>query len=551
MRFLFFTLLFLIQLFSAQSTIAKPTSPYTHAHNGRVHTHPLPGQRLAHRHGKNGAPGVAVTAQRQPAQSLSIYSGKKPALKKVKKTTLKTVGVTHSHNGRMHTHILPAQGLAHRHRNGALGVAIMNQRKNVQSPKHAGYTGRRKNPKSGVAVTHAHNGRWHTHVLPAQGLAHRHRNGALGVAVSGRQQRRHVAKSNKTRSARLVLNKGDVQCRPGEADCNVCASHVKQQFKRAAMGKIKWQIKPWYFDWPKRYNPYGLRPLDVFNGTPAYALGIPDKHIQGFVKTNSARFPFAGSHSHKQKGSIFIISAANGGYGLANLQQTNTAHPSGVHTLGRYLVYADGGDLAFKDLNSRQQASEIRFRIGRPDFGGGLGLVRLAKNNVLVISTHPGGQSRTPRYHQFYHLQTKGGRPVKLTYINKAPSVVPRQWPKGFQFSENISVITECGTGDIYTIHTSGDEKGASAIKGKAYWRLSRLQEYKGKLGLSPISAFTSTQNISNCSARAAATVFANPQHKLEFYCHGYAKDPDGSTFNVLGPSSRNKDRFYFKVGTL
>ena len=541
MRYVFVVLLFSIQIITTQTSFAKPTTPVTHAHNGRVHTHLLPGNRIAHRH-RNGALGVAVSRPRniRNNNSNSIYSGIKPG----RNSKAGRIGRKHAHNGRVHTHILPAQGYAHRHRNGGLGVAVGGGTRPINN-RRVTQTG------SKGAVTHAHNGRLHTHVLPAQGYAHRHKNGALGVAVSGRQIPVRQQSVATRKSTKLVLNKGDIRCRPGEADCNVCANNVRQQFQRAATGKIKWQIKPWYFDWQQRYNPYGLRPLDVFNGSPAYALGIPDKHVQGFVKTNSSRFPFAGSHSHKQKGSIFVIGVSKGIYRLATLQQTNSHHPTGVHTLGRYLVYADGGDLAFKDLNSQQQKSEIRFRIGRADFGGGLGLVRLAKNNVLVISTHPGGQRPAPRYHQFYHLQTRAGRPVKLTNINRSPSVVPSQWPRGFKYSENLSVITECGTGDIYTIHTSGDEKGVSAIKGKGYWRLSKLQISKGKLGLKPVSAFSSAQNLSSCSSRASATVFSNPRHKLEFYCHGYAKDPDGSMFNVLGPSSRNKDRFYFKVGTL
>ncbi len=410
--------------------------------------------------------------------------------------------------------------------------------------------------RPGVPVTHAHNGRIHTHPLPAAGLAHRHRNGAPGTAVRGKIRRSaKVIRQARTRPARtvrqLVLNKGDTRCRPGEADCNVCASNVRQQFKLAATGKIKWQVQPWYFDWPQRYPPYGVRPLDVFDGTPAHPLGIPDKHIQGFVRTNSARFPFAGTHSHKRKGSVFVIGAVRGRKQLVTLQQTLSAHPSGAQTLGRYLAFADGGDLVFKDINSPQQKTEIRFKLGQAFFGGGIGLARLNNHRILVISTHPGGQSSAPRYHQFFILETNRGRPVKLTNIGRAPSVVPKQWPKGFKYSENLSVITECGTGNIYAVHTSGDQNGIAAIKGKAYWRLSLLQQYKGKLGLKPVSAFSSPQNLSNCSARASATVFATPQHKLEFYCHGYAKDPDGSRFNVLGPSSRNKDRFYFKVGTL
>ena len=405
--------------------------------------------------------------------------------------------------------------------------------------------------KSTAPVTHTHNGRVHTHPLPVQGLAHRHGNSALGITTGGAEQNPIPRNVSAQANNKQLINKGDIHCRTGEADCNVCANNVKQQFQKAATGKIKWQTKPWYFTWPQRYNPYALRPLDVFDGKPVYALGIPDKHIQGFVKTNSARFPFAGSHSHKQKGSIFVVGASKGRHSLSTLQQTKTNHPSGVHTLGRYLVYADGVDLTFKDLNSPLHKTEIRFRIDMPASGGGLGLTRLSKNNVLLITTNPGGQGSAPRYHQFYHLQTNDGRPVKLSYISQSSSIVPTGWPRGFKYSENLSVITECGTGDIYTIHTSGDEKGVAAIKGKGYWRLSQLQTQQGKLSLRPISGFSSRQNMNSCNLRAAATVFANAQHKLEFYCHGYAKDPDGSMFNVLGPSSRNQDKFYYKVGTL
>jgi len=40
---------------------------------------------------------------------------------------------------------------------------------------------------------------------------------------------------------------------------------------------------------------------------------------------------------------------------------------------------------------------------------------------------------------------------------------------QGFAFSENLSLITECQTGDIYAIHTSGDPKGVSVISGNGY----------------------------------------------------------------------------------
>ena len=56
---------------------------------------------------------------------------------------------------------------------------------------------------------------------------------------------------------------------------------------------------------------------------------------------------------------------------------------------------------------------------------------------------------------------------------------------------------------------------------------------------------------MKRCNVRASATVSVNSRNRLEFLCHGYAKDPDGSGFNVLGKSSRNRDKFYYNVGVV
>lgn len=434
------------------------------------------------------------------------------------------------------------------------------------------------------SVSHAHDGRTHTHPLPKEGLSHRHGAGSPGVAahstnragtisssvVYGEQNSKPEIKSKsssfiRSRSYQLKdaplrfnvnLSKGDTSCRAGEADCNVCAVNVQQQFKKAASGQISWRTKPWRFSWPQQYPPNGKRPLDIFDGNAAYALGIPDEHVQGFVRTNSSRFPYAGSHSHKRRGGIFVIrQEPDGKKYLSSLHQTKSRHPSGVHILGKYLVYGENSALVFKDLNSPDQKQDIRLPLSsagaKANFGGGLGVLRVSKDNYLVVISGPGGQDSRPRFNRFYHLRAVNGRPQSLVYITESASVKPADWPQVLKFSENLSLITECGTGDIYAIHTTGDEKGIKAINGNGYWRLSRLKEKYGSLSLQPLNAFASRQNMTSCNIRAAATVYVNNQNKLEFYCHGYAKDPDGSLFNILGRSSRGADKFYFKAGVV
>jgi len=438
-----------------------------------------------------------------------------------------TVPVSHSHNGRVHQHSLPANGLSHRHGNGAQGQSVSSQNNRGGTISSSVKYPTSRPPKQ---------------QMPSFGAAPSNN----GFLVLG-----HI-KPSPNSNAPLNFTKGDVNCRIGDADCNVCVSNMRQQFQRASSGKISWQSRPWHFKWPQKYPPYGLRPLDIFNGDPAYALGIPDTHVQGFVRTNSSRFPFAGSHSHKRKGGIFVVQQNNNGsLSLASLKQTTGRHPSAVHVLGKYLVYAEGSQLIFKNLNTPNNTHDYHLRINQPLFGGGLGLTRLSKDNYLLVTTGPGGQKSRPRFNHFYHLKFANGRPASLKFLSRSTSTVPRHWPRGTSFSENLSILTECGTGNIYSVHTSGDEKGVSAIRGNGYWRLSRLQSQGGKLSLNPQDAFSTRQNMSSCNIRAAATVFASRQHKLKFYCHGYAKDPDGSLFNVLGSSSRNEDYFKFKTGTV
>lgn len=416
------------------------------------------------------------------------------------------------------------------------------------------------------SVFHFHGSRSHTHPFPKHGVAHKHGSGALGriknlqvqVRPANRNDDEMVITStvNSTSESGPLLKlhtiTGEVNCRRGNSDCNQCAINIIQQFQTAAARKIGWSAKPWRFNWQQRYAPEGLRPNDIFNGDPAYALGIPDTHIQGFVRTNSTRYPYAGTHSHKKKGGIFVIKQEkNGKKYLSSLHQSRVKHPSGVHIIGKYLLFGEGNVLVFKNIDSPNQQQDIRFKINNANFGGGLGVVKLNNNHHLVITTGPGGQSRGPRTNRFYSLMFKNGRPSNLKYLSESPSRIPSQWPRGLVFSENLSVITECGTGDIYIIHTSGDVKGISAITGSGYWRLSKLTRQNQKLSLNPVSAFVNRQNMVNCNVKASGTVYVNVNRKLEFYCHGYAKDPDGSAFNVLGRSSRDKDKFYFKVGTV
>lgn len=341
-------------------------------------------------------------------------------------------------------------------------------------------------------------------------------------------------------------------------DCNYCVNDVEQQFN-IAKNNLQWSTHSWEFTWPQPYPPNGVEPKDIFDGieSDAHEFNIPDKHIQGFTRTNSAQFPYAGSHSHTSgtQGGVFVIEDNDGKLSLSTLHKTDTSHPSGVHILGKELVYADkvGQKLVLMDLNSPNQSQIRSFTIEQPLFGGGLGIAKTEEGKYLLITTGPGGQQSGPRYNHFYELSVTG-----LVFLDSSEVTIPSNWDREFIFSENLSVLSECDTGAIYTVHSTGDESGLGIINGNAYWRLSKMERTDGELNLVAINNFKTAQDISDCSVRAAGMVTVNPDHQLEFYCHGYAKEPDGASIpffgDVLGPpkdKNKDSDSFFFKQGSL
>jgi hypothetical protein len=418
-------------------------------------------------------------------------------------------------------------------------------------------------------LTHSHAGRSHSHPLPATGVGHRHGNGAPGVianqsggisgsytpgavlpgTISGGYTPEPVVPPRQVQPlAAGQYATAYTHCRRADPDCNVCAVNVRQQFNRATSGMISWRSDSWRFDWDKNYPPQKARPIDVFKGDEEFLLGIPKTHVQGFVRTNSGRYPYAGTHSHKRQGGIFLVAPnKQSDKHLAALFKSQSRHPSGAHAFGKYLVYGENGRVFLKDLN-RPAAKDISVKLPgpTPNFGGGVGLVKLQDGTYLLLTTGPGGQDERPRFNRFYQLRGRDGRMEQVRYLGQTNQVKPAQWPQGFRFAENLSMITECGSGDIYVIHATGDEDAIGALGGRGYWRLSQVEQQGNQLSLTPVSAFLNSQNLSGCSMRAAASVHVNPAGKLEFYCHGYAKNPKGSALNILGKS---KNKFKFTVG--
>lgn len=322
--------------------------------------------------------------------------------------------------------------------------------------------------------------------------------------------------------------KADTTCDKSDPSCNVCATDVQRQFHDAVDGKLSWKTNSWTFDWEQSYEPDNATPKSIFGSPVEGFLGFyaSVNHVQGFVRTNSDLYPYSGSHSHTTQGGIFVVKNTDNGLELASLHKSEGNHPSGVHVLGNYLVYGDGSQLVFKDLNSSNHEEDINLNISAAKFGGGLGFAKLVNGSYLAITTGPGGESNLDKRDQFYDLEFQNDEPSSLTYLNDSKVTLPSDWPRQDRYilSENLSVITECGTGDIYTVNVSGSTN-EGLFGGYGFWRLSKLESQDDEFKLSAVNYYQNDQNISTCTPRASGTVSVDANNKLEFYCHEHGKD--------------------------
>lgn len=333
---------------------------------------------------------------------------------------------------------------------------------------------------------------------------------------------------------------GDTSCAAGSLDCNSCVNDVRASLDAAFAGAFDWDSKPWRFQWTRNYAPSGAEPESVYQDG---AL-LPEHHVQGFVRTNSSRIRFMMTHSDTSKGSISRIEQlSDGRKQLATLVRSNDNHPSGGQVLGAFFAFAEGSALRVLDVDGPATDYRVGFPstdslgTGASGAGGGLGAVRLRDGRTLIIVSTPGGEARATRRTLFY--AKAGGLSTRspLTLVGETPYSQPSSWSGDYQRSENLSVITECGTGRIFTLHATGEVDGLDG-----YFRLSRVDTAAdGSARLTTLKAYDTTQNPFDCHLRSSGTAFGTPAHRLELYCHQW------STKRFLWEST---GEFHFSVGS-
>lgn len=314
---------------------------------------------------------------------------------------------------------------------------------------------------------------------------------------------------------------GDVSCVAGSSDCNPCAYDVRGQF-RAMLGDGHKNNRTtnWRFTPSQAYSPSGLTAADAFDNT---FIGIPSDHLQGFVRTQVPSRPFAGTFSDDTYGSLFTIRPWPGDtYALANLHQTGgDEHPSGAHVLGNWVGTNESGRVKVVNLLTNQA---VLYNLSLPPSepengsGGGFGLVRLEPDSYLVASTLFGGGDDRDRRTYFWKLKQPLGvarEDMVQEYLGGNLHQLPWSEPRT---NENLTLITECETGEIYGVHTSGEAQPY----GNGHWRISRLERAENGPVMRALDYYYEGQNMGTCYHRAAATAFVESNRSISTYCSAY-----------------------------
>ncbi len=110
---------------TATTAASAGSSGNCHTHQGRRHCHPLPASGTNHTH--NQGQGTAATATQPANATYYDYSGGSATGSNYynyggAKGNAASNGVTHSHGGKSHTHLLPASGLNHTHTAGSTSI---------------------------------------------------------------------------------------------------------------------------------------------------------------------------------------------------------------------------------------------------------------------------------------------------------------------------------------------------------------------------------------------------------------------------------------------
>jgi hypothetical protein len=339
--------------------------------------------------------------------------------------------------------------------------------------------------------------------------------------------------------------RGDAACEERAHDCNRCVTNVPAAFARiAATPSLK-----------LRYRAHGGDSLPPFQERLA-GFGSQRAHVQGLARS--------GDWLALTRSSPGVVGGA--GLFLVHLAQRETRfyypiaevdHPGGMSTLGRYaFIAADCDDerrcgratfIDVFDLETpgSQRAFVQRFRLGEQGEPGrirtitSVAVTRLAAGPLLMFV-----QGKDSLHEGWFYESDAGPLSADTSWTYRGHWTRPLGKRDEYQ---NTSLVTECGSGDVYMIGTGNGELSVmSVITGDVFGRapgqdtmslLKLGRSVHGELGMEWLVTRSFDPGAGGfCTFRAAANVHVTPAHELELYCstRKAAADPLGLQESTL-----------------
>jgi hypothetical protein len=316
-------------------------------------------------------------------------------------------------------------------------------------------------------------------------------------------------------------------CRREEGDCNACIPDVEEQFDGAlAAGDMTWTLKPWNFAWGDSYAPSEITPNQAFDDGVSF-------HVQGFVRTNVDSYPTAAIHSDDTHGALAItVQDASGKKSLKALHRTMSTHPSGLSSIGNYVSFVDNDYMRFVNVTTPTASQSHYYKLPGPiqlnsDKNGGAGIAKLHGGGHLIAFVTGGQSEPSQRRTAFVHLDGNMTSPTRIQYLgDHLLTDAMKDWPSsvktwdGAIFPENASLITECGSRNLYMVYMGGP---TTSYDGTAVIHLARVEWNESGPRTRTVGMWTKSQTDEDCYFRGGASAgnaWNWEPRKLRILCH-------------------------------
>ncbi len=325
---------------------------------------------------------------------------------------------------------------------------------------------------------------------------------------------------------------GEVLCQ-GD-DCNYCVNDVVKQFRSLSNAT---RVKG-------NYTNYGL-----IDELPELEK-LPDQHVQSFTAINNGgSLWYFGTVNDEKQAEVYAISSGGAKY---RVYHAKGDHPGGTSAIGNYLAVAreNPASVDVYDMSDPMNAPEptqFTFRhstfdqagqdacdaYGGSPYSGGctgatservdldriasVGTARLANGKILFLANRSSTCRAEYQYYAFTVDDLEGGG---YTPVGKDEDV-----PVG---AENLTLLTECGTGRIYAVAATAEEHFASCSEGSGTYsddvnnelHLFRLDPSGSSFNMTHIDFSSAPPFSEGCNARAAGSFQVLYNNKLRFHCH-------------------------------